>query len=105
LHSDGVGLAPSAAGRDPVDPLLGFLWRSPFRGESPSPEAWICLDFLGFSRQNRDFSMGYADFSPNQFSRALPWREKPGAGALGLAHAEGGIGHRIKLSLTSDFPQ
>jgi hypothetical protein len=49
--------------------------------------------------------MGYADFSPNQFSRALPWREKPGAGALGLAHAEGGIGHRIKLSLTSDFPQ
>jgi hypothetical protein len=23
-------------------------------------EGWISLDFLGFSRPNRDFSMGYA---------------------------------------------
>jgi hypothetical protein len=29
------------------------------------------LDFLGFSRQNLDFSMGYAGFSAKKISRAL----------------------------------
>jgi hypothetical protein len=32
---------------------------------------WISLDFLGFSRPNRDFSMGYAGFSAKKISRAL----------------------------------
>jgi hypothetical protein len=32
----------------------------------------LSLDFLGFSRPNLDFSMGYADFSPNKISSALP---------------------------------
>jgi hypothetical protein len=29
---------------------------------------WISLDFLGFSRLNRAFSMGYAGFSLDHFS-------------------------------------
>jgi hypothetical protein len=28
--------------------------------KTPDYEGWISLDFLGFSRPNRDFSMGYA---------------------------------------------
>jgi hypothetical protein len=36
------------------------------RGD-PDFEAWISLDFLGFSRPNRDFSMGYADEAGNVF--------------------------------------
>jgi hypothetical protein len=38
---------------------LGFLGPDPFRCEDPHNEGWIVLDFLGFSRPNRDFSMGY----------------------------------------------
>jgi hypothetical protein len=51
---------------------LGFLGSSPFRRKSPDLEHWIVLDFLGFSRPNRDFSTGYAGFSREDFSRALP---------------------------------
>jgi hypothetical protein len=32
------------------------------------------LDFLGFSRPNRDLSMGYAGFSQQEFSRRFPRR-------------------------------
>jgi hypothetical protein len=39
---------------------LGFLGPWPFRCEDPAYEHWIVLDFLGFSRPNRYFSMGYA---------------------------------------------
>jgi hypothetical protein len=28
---------------------------------------WISLDFLGFSRQDQNLSMGYAGFSRNEF--------------------------------------
>jgi hypothetical protein len=35
------------------------------------------LDFLGFSRPNRDLSMGCAGFSAKAFSSALTRREKP----------------------------
>jgi hypothetical protein len=38
---------------------------------------WILLDFLGFSRQNRDFSMGYVGFSLDEFSRASVALEAP----------------------------
>jgi hypothetical protein len=48
---------------------LGFLGASPFRRKSPDLEHWIPLDFLGFSRPNRDLSMGYEGFSPEDFSR------------------------------------
>jgi hypothetical protein len=50
---------------------LGFLGASPFRRKSLDLEHWIVLGFLGFSRPNRDFSMSYAGFSREDFSRAL----------------------------------
>jgi hypothetical protein len=34
-------------------------------------EGWKSLDFLGFSRANRAFSMGYARFSLKEISRPL----------------------------------
>jgi hypothetical protein len=34
-------------------------------------EGWKSLDFLGFSRTNRAFSMGYAGFSLKEISRGL----------------------------------
>jgi hypothetical protein len=38
---------------------LGFLGRSHFAAKTPVYGYWITLDFLGFSRPNRDLSMGY----------------------------------------------
>jgi hypothetical protein len=63
---DEVGLAPSPGGRDVQSrrPDLGFLGASPLCCEYP--RFWG-LDFLGFSRANRDFSMGYADKSEKVF--------------------------------------
>jgi hypothetical protein len=61
----------SAAGRDAGQVDLGFLGPLPFRSERPALVGWILLDFLGFSRPNRDFSMGYADFSRKNISRAF----------------------------------
>ena len=55
----------------PVDRDLGFLGRWPFRREMRRSAYWISLDFLGFSRPNRDFSMGCARFSAKRISRAL----------------------------------
>ena len=50
---------------------LGFLGPWPFRCENPADEGWISLDFLGFSRPNRDFSMGYGALSEETFFSAL----------------------------------
>jgi hypothetical protein len=36
------------------------LARRRFAAKTPADEGWIPLDFLGFSRPNRYFSMGYA---------------------------------------------
>ena len=59
LHWDGVGLAPSRqrSGRSVWIFLAGGL----FAAKTPVRTCWISLDFLGFSRPNRDFSMGYAE--------------------------------------------
>ena len=56
-----AGLAPSRRrGATSVRSIrLGFLGPSHFAANTPANECWIVLDFLGFSRQNRDFSMGY----------------------------------------------
>ena len=53
-------------------------------------EGWISLDFLGFSRPNRDFSMGYTGFSRKNISRPFSAASR-GAGtvACGRGHAEG----------------
>jgi hypothetical protein len=37
-----------------------FLARGHFAAKTPVYEGWISLDFLGFSRPNRDLSMGCA---------------------------------------------
>jgi len=52
---------------------LGFLGSRLFRREVPDGRCWILLDLLGFSRPNRDFSMGYAAFSQAAFfARRVP---------------------------------
>jgi DNA-binding transcriptional ArsR family regulator len=50
---------------------LGFLGPWPFRCENPADESWISLDFLGFSRPDRDFSMDYEALSEETFFSAL----------------------------------
>jgi hypothetical protein len=81
----------SAAGRDvgPVDPF-GFSWPRPFRCEAPADVCWLVLDFLGFSRANRDFSMGYEARSGEIFfSRFFPSNSQRHDGSLRSWHAEG----------------
>jgi hypothetical protein len=46
-----------------------FLARGRFAAKSPDSAYWISLDFLGFSRHNRDISMSYADKGAEIFSR------------------------------------
>jgi hypothetical protein len=59
---------------------LDFLGAWSFFSEDPDYVGWISLDFLGFSRQNRDFSMGYAGKSVKSFFNALfPRCEKFGS--------------------------
>jgi hypothetical protein len=54
---------------------LGFLGPSSFAVSFPVSGCLISLDFLGFSRPNRDLSMRYAGFSLKDFSLQLrPWR-------------------------------
>ena len=56
---------------------------------------WISLDFLGFSRPNRDFSMGCAGFSAKKnFSRPLWRRRGAGTGASGPGVQRIGHGDR-----------
>jgi hypothetical protein len=50
---------------------LDFLGGSRFGREIPDSDYWISLDFLGFSRPNLDFSMGYMDKSVELFFSAL----------------------------------
>jgi hypothetical protein len=47
---------------------LGFLGPWLFSLENPDSGGWISLDFLGFSRPNRDLSMGYAAQAIKVFS-------------------------------------
>jgi hypothetical protein len=62
--------------------------------KAPVFEGWKSLDFLGFSRPNRDFSMGYAGFSLKEISRALLSPESSGGtGASGLGTQKRRIAH------------
>jgi hypothetical protein len=64
------------------------------------------LDFLGFSRPNRDFSMGYADFSAKNFSSRFFRRHgSAGTGAPRGWHAEAQDCSWAKLNSISDFLQ
>jgi hypothetical protein len=58
---------------------LGFLGLGPFGRENLVCGGWKDLDFLGFFRPNRAFSMSYAGFSLKEISRALlPPRQNRG---------------------------
>src|ERR1700722_1627061 len=97
----------SAAGRDvgPVDPFWVFLAPGHFAAKTPADECWIVLDFLGFSRPNPDFSMGYEAFSGKNFSLSLSaGAETPEREPAVLACGRAGL-FMGKLNLFSDFLQ
>jgi hypothetical protein len=77
---------------------LDFLSAWPFRCEGPAYECWIVLDFLGFSRPNLDFSMGYAACRRKLISRALFRRRSAGTGACGLGMRKRRIVHGASLT-------
>jgi hypothetical protein len=82
------------------------LGGSRFAAKTPSDGGWISLDFLGFSRQNRAFSMGYAGFSAEKFfARLSPALRGAATGACGLGDAEAQDCSCGKLSLVSDYLQ
>jgi hypothetical protein len=69
---------------------LVFLGAPPFPHEIPDYGYWKSLDFLGFSRPNRDLSMGYEGFSGNDISRRfLPDTAVATTGAHRLKLQEG----------------
>jgi hypothetical protein len=76
-----------------------FLAHGHFAAKTPDNAYWISLDFLGFSRQNRDLSMGYTDFSAKSFSRAL-LRDVRGVGLAerGRAMGENTISHGYSVT-------
>src|ERR1700729_30807 len=74
-HRGGVGLAPS--GSPSCRSVWIFLAGRRFAAKTPEYEVWISLDFLGFSRPNRDLSMGYKRFSEEDFSSRFCPREAP----------------------------
>jgi hypothetical protein len=56
---------------------LDFLGPRLFRCEHLNYEGWISLDFLGFSRPNRDLSIGYAAFPTSLFLPAFVVVKEP----------------------------
>jgi hypothetical protein len=85
---------------------LGFLGAWRFRREGPVYKPWIVLDFLGFSRPNPAFSMGYAGFSRAEFFSRLSLALRGAAtGACGRGHAEAQDCSWRELNLISAFPQ
>ena len=91
LHLRGGGLAPSRQ-RGPRRWLRSvwiFLARGRFAAKTPAHEGWISLDFLGFSRPNRDLSMGYAESTAEIFSsRFFPRVGRRRSGRSHSWHAE-----------------
>jgi hypothetical protein len=78
---------------------LGFLGPSRFCPGRPENKAWISLDFLGFSRPNRDFSMSYAGFSAKKISRApFATRRRAGTEAGILTMQKRSVAHRASLT-------
>jgi len=84
-----AGPPPGRSGLDCLDP-------GRFRFGRPRFEGWKSLDFLGFSRSNRDFSMGCARFSATRISRAFPGRRGPRNGGNGPGVKR--IDHEASLS-------
>jgi hypothetical protein len=85
---------------------LDFLGPWPFRCECRARRPWIFLDFLGFSRQNRDFSMGYAGFVGNNFFVRLgPDVSSATTVSLAFGMQKGVVAHGLKLTAISAFLQ
>jgi hypothetical protein len=82
---------------------LGFLEAGRFAAKIPENDYWILLDFLGFSRQNRDFSMGYADLGRKIFLASFSARDEWNVRVEAMR--KGGICSCGKTSLISDFRQ
>jgi hypothetical protein len=61
----------AATARSARSIVWDFLDRDCFAAKPLDYAYWIFLDFLGFSRPNRDFSMGCAAFCQTKISRAL----------------------------------
>jgi hypothetical protein len=79
---------------------LGFLVSWLFRRETPDHAYWILLDFLGFSRQNRDFSMGCTAFSPRE-NFSCSFAAGSGGGGTGagiLTMRKRSMAHRTSLT-------
>jgi hypothetical protein len=74
--------------------------------KAPVFGSWKSLDFLGFSRLNRAFSMGYAGFSLKEISRALlPKRRRQNGVHGGPRHADAKTYSPGKSSAISVFRQ
>jgi hypothetical protein len=70
-----------------------------FVAKTPDYAAWICLDFLGFSRPNRDLSIGYVEKAWKIFSRASPPNVSGAAtGGYGFGGRKRRIAHNASLS-------
>jgi hypothetical protein len=63
---------------------LGFLETGHLAAETQVFSYWICLDFLGFSRPNRDLSKGCERFSREEFFSSLLSLRSAGAGGAAV---------------------
>jgi hypothetical protein len=86
-------------------PILVFLEPRCFVAKTPDSGGWISLDFLGFSRQNRDFSMGYADKAEKFFPTALSVAKEPSKRLPAIWHEKGTDCSWGKRNSISDFLQ
>jgi len=95
-----------AADRTIIRSIWVFLAPGRFAAKTAVCEGWISLDFLGFSRKNRVFSMGYEAWSGEKFSRAFSLAlRSAGAGACSRGHADALDCSWGKFTLASDFLQ
>src|ERR1700677_668553 len=99
---ESVWLRPGSGSAIPLD-FLG-LW--PLRCEDPLMRGCISLDFLGFSRQTIDFSMGYEAQSAAKFiARFFRGVEKRRSGSPRSWHMEAQDCSWGKLNLIPVFLQ
>jgi hypothetical protein len=90
---DGVALLRSSrATFSPAEPVWVFLGSGRLAAKTLVYGGWKDLDFLGFSRPNRAFSMSYAGFSLKEISCALlPPRQNRGTATPDLACGKDGL--------------
>ena len=103
LPWDGVGLAAFWRRARDVGRSVWISWRVAVSLRKARHERWISLDFLGFSRPNRDFSMGYAERTSESFSCSLFRPEQTALTVSGMRKRR--IVHGGKLNSISDFLQ